>query len=99
MCNVFFHLHHIHDPAVFSELGLGRHLYVRGLPPTDERWDPCWANLDLTTWKEDERQVKRWILSFLIVSSAWRWLRRGRFNVNLILVLSKKECFYGTLVF
>ena len=63
---------------------------------------------DLTnhSWTEDEREMKGWILSHLIVRFIWRWLRRGdmmqkktpKNKKHLILALSGKEAFYGRWV-
>lgn len=69
MCPVHSHSHHNPTSAVFLELGGGRggvgrqSLMSKDFLAMNEHWAACGASRDRTTWNEDEREMKAWILS------------------------------------
>ena len=103
MCFVQFCPHHSSTSVVFFKLEIGRqNLMSKNFLATDESRALCGMSRGLTnhSWSEDERELKGWILSCLIVRFIWRWLRRGHMmqknpKNNFILALSRKEAFYG----
>ena len=104
VCFVHSCPHHSPTSVVCFELEIGRQsLMSKNFLATDESKAPCGVSRDLTnhSWSDDEREVKGWILSCLIVTFTWRWLRREDMTQNktkqnnFILALSGKEAFYG----
>lgn len=73
VCVVHFHSHQT------PELELGRQSFMsEDFLALDESSTPCCTSRNLTTRNLDERQMKGWPSSSLIVSFGWRWPRRGR---------------------
>lgn len=81
---------------VFFKLEIGRQsLMSKNFLATDESRALCGVSRDLTnhSWSEDERELKGWILSCLIVRFIWRWLRRG--DMMQKTPKNKKQFYFG----
>lgn len=68
---------------VFSELESGRQSFMsEDFLALDESSTPCGTSRNLTTRNLDERQMKGWPSSSLIVRFGWRWPRRGGYDAK-----------------